>query len=150
VRVYLQPSGKNQDQFLTEYSFYMATNSSNQEEGSANQDNQRQIRIPIGVNAELKFSSASKPESVQYNVTEVVPDKYIIEDQLGQEVFHVYDIKNRGPSTIQEAEVIIMWPSFDENGDHLLYLLGVEYDRNIARCETIDNINPLYVKVISY
>ena len=93
--------------------------------------------------------------------------RYRIEDELGAEVIHVYDVKNRGPSTIQEAQVIqrllfyfdahylallftqvfILWPSFSENGDHLLYLLDVNYDRRKVTCENIKNINPLYVQV---
>ena len=56
------------------------------------------------------------------------PRTYIVEDQLGPEVIHIYDVKNKGPATIKEAEVFIMWPSFTKDeGDerHLLYLLGV-------------------------
>ena len=44
-------------------------------------------------------------------------------------------------------QVFILWPSFNENGDHLLYLLGVEYNSQKVRGENIENINPLYVKV---
>lgn len=40
-----------------------------------------------------------------------------------------------------------MWPSFNDEGEHLLYLLGVEYDVNKVTCQRIENINPLYVKV---
>ena len=71
---------------------------------------------------------------------------------LGDPVTHIYDLKNKGPSTIQEAEVYILWPSFtgyeyDGNQEDLLYLLGVEVDESKVTCQTIKNINPRYVKV---
>merc|ERR1719460_2716747 len=42
--------------------------------------------------------------------------------------------------------VHIFWPSFNDNGEHLLYLLGFEYDQKKAVCEQIKNLNPLAVK----
>ena len=70
----------------------------------------------------------------------------------GDHVTHIYDLKNKGPSTIQEADVYILWPSFtgdeyDGNQEDLLYLLGVEVDESKVTCQTIKNINPRYVKV---
>ena len=73
--------------------------------------------------------------------------QYFVEDQLGEEVIHVYDLKNKGPATIQEAEVFILWPSFGDYKEHLLYLLGVDYDRSKVTCQPIKNINPDYVQV---
>ena len=72
---------------------------------------------------------------------------------LGDNVVHIYDLKNKGPSIIQEAEVYILWPSYsgyESNGmkQDLLYLLGVEYDDTKVTCQPIKNINPRYVKVI--
>ncbi len=43
--------------------------------------------------------------------------------------------------------MFILWPSKDGE-NHLLYLLGVDYDTSRVRCDTIENINPLYVKVL--
>ena len=111
------------------------------------QDNQRLIRIPVAVETDWRVTGTSKPSQVEYNITQEIPDKYKYEEELGEEVTHVYAINNPGPSTIQEAEVFILWPSFNENKDHLLYLLDVdrgEGDR--VTCERIENINPLYVK----
>ena len=68
----------------------------------------------------------------------------------GEEIYHIYELKNRGPSTIQEAEVYILWPSFDDEKKHLLYLLGVQSEpQDKVTCKSIANINPLYVKVKS-
>ena len=145
----MKPTEENQDLFLEEYRFLTAVNSTNPEEGSDNQDNQRLIRVPVSVSTDWRVTGTSKPAQVEYNISQEIPDKYYFEDELGEEIFHVYDVKNRGPSTIQEADVFILWPSNNENGDHLLYLLGVEYNSQKVRCENIENINPLYVKVRS-
>ena len=101
----------------------------------------------MAVETDWRVTGTSKPSQVEYNITQEIPDKYKFEEELGEEVIHVYAINNPGPSTIQEAEVFILWPSFNENKDHLLYLLDVdrgESDR--VTCERIENINPLYVK----
>ncbi len=100
------------------------------------------------MSSDWRVTGTSKPEYVEYNISEPLPARYQYEDELGEEVTHVYDVKNRGPSAIQEADVFIMWPSFNDGGDHLLYLLGVDYDRSRVQCKSIPNINPLYVKTV--
>ena len=40
----------------------------------------------------------------------------------------------------------IIWPNFDVNEDHLLYLLGLSFDQQKAVCEEIANLNPLALK----
>eukprot|EP00096_Caligus_rogercresseyi_P015942 TRINITY_DN844_c0_g1_i1.p1 TRINITY_DN844_c0_g1~~TRINITY_DN844_c0_g1_i1.p1 ORF type:complete len:1372 (-),score=393.45 TRINITY_DN844_c0_g1_i1:381-4496(-) len=130
------------------YDFVLTANSSNPEESFNKEDNEEEIRIKIEVQASLKLSGTSKPEQVSYNLTGNLPDKYTLEDEIGEEVSHIYDVNNRGPSAIAEALLFILWPSFTENGKHSLYLLGVDYDGSKVTCEPIDNINPLYVKTI--
>ena len=39
-------------------------------------------------------------------------------------VIHVYQVENKGPSTIDKAFVYIYWPSFNINGQPLLELAG--------------------------
>ena len=68
------------------------------------QDNQRLIRIPVAVETDWRVTGTSKPSQVEYNITQEIPDKYKYEEELGEEVTHVYAINNPGPSTIQEAE----------------------------------------------
>ena len=77
-----------------------------------------------------------------------IPPLYFYSNFAGEEIYHIYELKNRGPSTIQEAEVYILWPSFDDEKKHLLYLLGVQSEpQDKVTCKSIANINPLYVKV---
>ena len=106
------------------------------------------IRVPLSVTADWKVTGKSEPAIVEYNITEPLPEKYKVEDQIGPEVVHIYDVKNKGPATIKEAEVFIMWPSFTKDDQrHLLYLLGVNYDpQEKVTCQPIRNINPLYIK----
>ena len=126
----------------------MAANSSNPERGHDVADNQMYIRVPLSVTADWKVTGKSEPAIVEYNITEPLPEKYKVEDQIGPEVVHIYDVKNKGPATIKEAEVFIMWPSFTKDDQrHLLYLLGVNYDpKDKVTCQPIRNINPLYIK----
>ena len=65
------------------------------------QDNQRLIRIPVAVETDWRVTGTSKPSQVEYNITQEIPDKYKFEEELGEEVTHVYAINNPGPSTIQ-------------------------------------------------
>lgn len=153
VRIFLQPTEgteAEQDAYLGEYTFFLAVNSSNPEMGDNVADNQMYIHIPLSVTSDWKVTGTSKPATLEYNITEMLPDKYLVEDQLGPEVVHIYDIKNKGPATIKEAEVYIMWPSFTKDDQrHLLYLLGVSYDSpEKVTCQPIRNINPLYIKTI--
>ena len=137
----------DEEQYLGEYVFRMAANSSNPEVSGDVADNQMEIRVPLSVTADWKVTGKSEPAIVEYNITEPLPEKYKVEDQIGPEVVHIYDVKNKGPATIKEAEVFIMWPSFTKDDQrHLLYLLGVNYDKSKVTCQNINNINPLYIK----
>ena len=151
VRIFLQPAESTeaeQEMYLSEYVFYMSVNSSNQEHPENVEDNQKYIHIPLSVTTEWKVTGKSEPATLEYNISDPLTDKYLVEDQLGPEVIHIYDVKNKGPATIKEAEVFIMWPSFTKDDHrHLLYLLGVSNDQkeNVV-CQSIPNINPLYIK----
>ena len=92
------------------------------------------------------MTGKSEPAEMEYNISAPLPSKYVSEDEIGDIVNHIYDVKNKGPSSISEAMVHIFWPSFNDNGEHLLYLLGFEYDQKKAVCEQIKNLNPLAVK----
>ena len=86
---------------------------------------------------------------VQFNMSAPLPDRYEFVEEIGDVVTHVYDVRNKGPSSISEAEVYILWPSFNDYEDHLLYLLGFEYDQSRAKCEPLKNLNPLSLKVLT-
>merc|ERR1719339_549921 len=129
VRVFVQPSSEGLEEAVSEFSFAVRAKSSNPEAGGNNFDNERIFTVPIRVETDFR-----------------VTGKYVYEDEIGDIVNHIYDVKNKGPSSISEAMVHIFWTSFNDNGEHLLYLLGFEYDQKKAVCEQIKNLNPLAVK----
>lgn len=65
------------------------------------------------------------------------------ETDLGPHVVHIYNIRNNGPSTIEEAVVFIHYPYQTQGDDVLMYLLNQpETDGNI-QCDPHINVNPL-------
>lgn len=50
---------------------------------------------------------------------------------------------NRGPSAVSGAWLDIIWPSFAENGEHLLYLIDVPQvsDASKVKCRVKQNQN---------
>jgi len=147
TRVFVQPSSEGLEDPVSEFSFAILAKSSNPEEGSDDNDNWATYTVPIRVETDFRVTGKSNPAQVEYNISAPLADRYDYEDEIGESVNHIYDVKNKGPSSISEAEVYILWPSFNEYGDHLLYLLGFDYDRKKASCEPIKNLNPLAVKV---
>ena len=143
----MQPSSEGLEDPVSEFSFAILAKSSNPEESSDDNDNWATYTVPIRVETDFRVTGKSNPAQVEYNISAPLPDRYDYEDEIGEAVNHIYDVKNKGPSSISEAEVYILWPSFNEYGDHLLYLLGFDYDRKKAFCEPIKNLNPLAVKV---
>lgn len=69
---------------------------------------------------------------------------------IGPQVVHVYQLQNRGPSTIKQAHVTILWPSTTADNQYLLYLLDQPViTGRAASCQTItlDEVNPLRLPV---
>ena len=122
----------------SEFLFRISAKSSNPEFDYQLGDNYEDYIVPISVETKISLTGKSDPLVVQYDSYPYpLSDKYEFEEDIGEEVLHIYDLKNSGTSTINEAEVYILWPSYDRHrGDHLLYLMGLESDRNIARCQT--------------
>ena len=147
ARIFVMPSSEGLDTPVSEFSFLIRAKSSNPEADSDDQDNVATYTVPIRVETDFRVTGKSNPVEVEYNISAPLPDKYDYEDEIGESVNHIYDVKNKGPSSISEAEVYILWPSFNEYEDHLLYLLGLAYDNNKASCEPFKNLNPLAVKV---
>lgn len=145
--IILQPSTEGFDEPISEFSFHILARSSNPEKGDDDRDNMATFSVPIRVETDFRVTGLSTPPQVEYNISVPFPDKYEFEEDIGEVVTHVYDVKNKGPSSISEAEVYILWPSFNDYGDHLLYLLGFDYDNTRAKCESVKNLNPLSLKV---
>lgn len=64
----------------------------------------------------------------------------------------IFEVINRGPSSISGASLDIIWPSFADNGRHLLYLIDEpqvnDADKVKCRVKQAQNINPDSLTVI--
>lgn len=70
-----------------------------------------------------KFFRESYPPTVYYNETGYMKETIKKESDIGPTVTHVYYLTNRGPATIQEAEVFLLWPSTTVGGMLFMALL---------------------------
>ncbi|KAI1728998.1 integrin alpha domain-containing protein [Ditylenchus destructor] len=125
----------------------MAVNSTNEEETGRTTDNEYTMRIPVEFKAQLYLAGRSNPEQVDYSVRNRTPgDAAGFDFEIGPVVSHLYQVRNNGPSAISGATLDIFWPSFSENGKHLLYLIDMPYinDPSKASCRINQgyNVNP--------
>ncbi|XP_025836181.1 integrin alpha-PS2 isoform X1 [Agrilus planipennis] len=132
-RIILQPyhtEGMN-----ATYDFYMSVNSTNPEESYTLEDNKHFLSIPIWVDSKLALDGTSKPADVHYNYSSYSLDRISLERDIGPQVVHIYSIRNNGPSSINEAEIFILWPLTTLAGDDLLYLLEQPQTLGNVKCE---------------
>lgn len=61
---------------------------------------------------ELGLCRSSHPAVVHYNTSLYSEEENLThESEIGPQVVHIYSIRNKGPSDIQEAEVHFLWPT---------------------------------------
>lgn len=56
------------------------------------------------------FFRASIPPDLHYNTSLYQETNMTHEADIGPQLVHLYGIRNNGPSTIEEAEVFLLWP----------------------------------------
>lgn len=118
------------------YAFYMEANSTNAESDGTGFDNVIKKEVGILVETNLSVKGVSIDEEILYNTTDYVAlENATNENQIGPQVVHIYEIRNGGPSTIEEAEVFFLWPYKTVNGDALLYLLNQPETTKNMQCE---------------
>ena len=122
-RVFLQPFSGELEDPVSEFSFTVLAKSSNPEEGADDRDNIHSFSVSFRVETDFRISGTSRSAQAEFNISVPSLDKYDFFEQIGDFVEHVYDVKNKGPSSISEAEVYILWSSYNDYGEHLLYLL---------------------------
>ncbi|XP_055845069.1 integrin alpha-PS2 isoform X2 [Episyrphus balteatus] len=125
------------------YDFFMEANSTNHEKEGSGFDNIIRKSIGIWVETELAIEGTSIPEFGHYKASEFTSFKNATtENDLGPHVVHIYNIRNNGPSLIEEAVVYIHYPYKTQGDDVLMYLLNQpETDGNIV-CDPHINVNP--------
>uniref|UniRef100_A0A7N6FJD8 Integrin, alpha 8 n=1 Tax=Anabas testudineus TaxID=64144 RepID=A0A7N6FJD8_ANATE len=117
---------------------------------SSNKDNSDSnpvsLNLSIVAKAQLDLRGVSHPSQVVLPFPRWEPkEKPVKEDDVGPQVTHIYELHNSGPSSIQEAELQIGWPSrfHDEN---LLYAMEIQTDGPIS-CRTNTSLNPLGLQI---
>lgn len=137
-----------------DFTFVAHVNSTNPEPSDRHrEDNQVAIGIPIHVQTDLVLSGTSMPPNIVYNSTEAASAQYrqkLSESDLGPEIYHNYNLQNKGPSSISEIAVTILWPSKSMDGHYLLYLVDEPLTNEKVVCKrSPDNvINPLNLKYL--
>ncbi|XP_019559694.3 integrin alpha-PS2 isoform X1 [Aedes albopictus] len=125
------------------YDFYMEANSTNPEVDGTHEDNIFQKSVGITIKTDLSISGVSLPEEFIYNYTEYrTLEEAETEHHLGPQVVHIYEIRNEGPSTIDEAEFYLLWPYESNEGDALMYLLVPPETSGNIKCQPSSYINP--------
>lgn len=137
-----------------DFTFMANVNSTNPEQDSAHMDdNQVVVGIPIRVEVNLVLSGSSNPPLVVHNSTHSQVNSQLMrtrlsEADLGPEVYHLYQLQNRGPSTINDIALTILWPTKTKEGNYLLYLVDEPQTSDKVKCKPApdDAINPLNLK----
>ncbi|CAH0555707.1 unnamed protein product [Brassicogethes aeneus] len=123
------------------YDFKMFVNSTNPEESRTLGDNHKNISIDIWIDSTLELTGVSYPQIVQYNASRYIAEEIKRESDIGPQVIHVYNLRNKGPATIQEAEVFISWPYQTLGDEDFLYLLDQPATIGDIKCERVLEAN---------
>lgn len=138
-----------------DFTFVANVNSSNPEQDDKHrEDNQVAIGIPIKVEVNLVLSGNSNPPLIVHNTThsqqtnDLSRTTKLIETDLGPEVYHIYQLQNKGPSTINDIALTILWPTKTKDGEYLLYLVDEPQTSDKVRCKPVLEVNPLNLKYL--
>ncbi|XP_053626129.1 integrin alpha-V isoform X2 [Plodia interpunctella] len=125
----------------------METNSTNPEQGTR-YDNVKTMTIDVVTKAHLSVIGTSDPPELHYNASLYNSANSTDDGQLGPLVLHKYNIKNEGPSSVGEAEIIIMWPYQTLSGENLMYMLVQPQWVGNMKCDVARHVNPdeIYVQ----
>ncbi|XP_078320563.1 integrin alpha-8-like isoform X3 [Crassostrea virginica] len=109
----------NTDGLTDKLAFKLNVNSSNPENTTDMWDNSYTMYIQVRQHAVLEISAnlAASTEQVVYNSTGVSLYKGT---GFGPQIIHEYRVRNLGPTPVKSSIINIYWPSFDDQGNHLL------------------------------
>uniref|UniRef100_A0A674B4I5 Integrin, alpha V n=1 Tax=Salmo trutta TaxID=8032 RepID=A0A674B4I5_SALTR len=96
----------------------------------------------LAVLANVDIRGVALPDQVFLPIANWKPkEKPVVGDDIGPQILHIYELRNRGPSTFSKAMLDIEWPYRFNNGS-LLYITKLEVDGGM-NCSTDMEINPL-------
>lgn len=149
-RVILLPTSFRELDDSVKYEFFMNVNSTNPELDGTDFDNMYKKTVGISVATNLTVKGVAIDTEILYNTTGYVPlENATHEEQIGEQVVHIYEIRNSGgPSTIKEAEVYFIWP-FETSSSHdpLLYLLDQPETSKNMQCDSTKLANSRQLKL---
>jgi len=146
-RILLQPT-VNFLEDVSSFEMSLTVNSSNPDSSDTAADNHVQFSLPVRVKTDLRIRGLPVPTLVTYNKTSYKLENEILDEtDIGPEVTHIYQVENRGPSDIEEAEVYILWPSFRATDDPLLYLTAQPQIEGPGRCQYVSDVNTHNIKI---
>ncbi|XP_014088054.2 integrin alpha-PS2 isoform X1 [Bactrocera oleae] len=130
------------------YHFYMEANSTNAEIDGNQRDNVVIKNIDIWVETDLDIEGASLPDFQLYKASDYLAvENATKEEDLGPQVVHLYNIRNNGPSYIEEAVILIHYPNETVGGDLLMYMLNQPETHGNIVCDPHLGVNPLRLKL---
>ncbi|TKR77446.1 hypothetical protein L596_018418 [Steinernema carpocapsae] len=140
-------TGTNVDGNMEEVEVKMKVNSTNTEEVGREMDNEMVVRVPLEIQAQLSLVGRSNPDQLDYSIRNRTQGADAIFDfEVGPVVSHLFQVINRGKSSVKGATLDIFWPSYSDNGKHLLYLIDgplVNEPRKVkCRVKQNYNVNP--------
>nr|XP_054932188.1 integrin alpha-PS2-like [Dermacentor andersoni] len=128
-----------------ELNITVQVNSTNPEVEAASKDNSLVVRLPVTVKVNMTARGTSFPAEVYLNMSLIEDKEVQTSADIGPPVKHVYELINRGPSVVQEADVYLVWPTHNVHDQPLLYLLEpptVQGPGNAAKRRPCDVISP--------
>ncbi|KAL0842461.1 hypothetical protein ABMA28_014558 [Loxostege sticticalis] len=129
------------DARVTSLNFYMEANSTNPEQDTQ-YDNAMPMNIMVDIRAHLFVIGTSDPPELHYNASLYDSENLHDETKLGPQVIHKYNIKNEGPFTVEEAEIVVMWPYQTLTGENLMYMLVQPQWLGDVKCNMARHVNP--------
>ncbi|XP_071522748.1 integrin alpha-PS2-like isoform X3 [Panulirus ornatus] len=134
--------------------FHVTATSANNETEEAMDDNHVALALPVTVRSDVDIIGVSLPDvPFEYNASlygvGLLGEDGVIshEQEIGPEVMHIYDVTNRGPSTLPAAQIFLLWPTRTLSEDPLLYLVDTPWVSSPAVCHSVPDVNYLSIKV---
>ncbi|GLV41998.1 inflated [Carabus blaptoides fortunei] len=139
----------NMEGMSPSYDFYMEVNSTNPELNTTLMDNTKKLSVDIWVKTNLSLTGWAHTPDIYFKEAQYKAGNYSSETEIGPQIVHAYSIKNHGPSDINEALVLFLWPEETLAGDGLLYLMEQPETSSLLKCE-FAHANALHVDLLPF
>ncbi|KAG9342830.1 hypothetical protein JZ751_015702 [Albula glossodonta] len=119
--------------------FNLQIQSSNKDNSKSNPVN---LVLNISVRAHIDIRGVSHPAQIILPFPRWEPkEEPVKEEDIGPQVQHIYELHNKGPSSVSSTLLEVGWPSRYKD-EHLLYALEVLTDGPVT-CRANSSLNPL-------